>query len=236
MRGVVLHVLRYKEDSLIADIFTERYGTVPFLVRVPRQRKPTLRTQLLRPLNILELTFDMRQTQSLQRLKEMHVAVPYASLPYEPVKETLALFLSEVLRYALRHEASNEPLMEFLLRSLRWLDDAQGAVSNFHIVFLLQLTHYLGIQPDLQDADGTQYFDFSDGCLRPQMPLQGYSLVPDEARLLPLLLRLQYRSMHLLRLSREQRVRILDLIILYYRLHVAEFPELKSLAILHEVW
>ncbi|MCF0195942.1 MAG: DNA repair protein RecO [Bacteroidaceae bacterium] len=235
VKGVVLYALRYGEDSLIVDIYTERYGTLPFLVKAQRQRRASVHTQLLRPLNILELEFDYRPSLSLQRIRGMRLEVAYNTLPYEPVKQTLALFLSELLHHALRHEAANPPLLHFLQCSMQWLDKAKGNVGNFHIVFMLQLTRHLGLCPDVEAVEGTVHFDLQDGMVKPGIPQGGHCLSVRETALLPLFMRLSFPTMHLLRMTREQRARALDLLILYFRLHVAEFPELKSTEILREL-
>ena len=52
---------------------------------------------------------------------------------------------------------------------------------------------------------------------------------------LPKLLRMNLRNMHRFRLNRQQRNRILDVLTLYYQLHVPEFRNLRSLAVLREV-
>jgi DNA repair protein RecO (recombination protein O) len=42
--------------------------------------------------------------------------------------------------------------------------------------------------------------------------------------------------MHLFRLSRSERNRILELLLTYYRLHLPAFPELRSLSVLRELF
>lgn len=54
--------------------------------------------------------------------------------------------------------------------------------------------------------------------------------------MLPVLFRMNYPTMHLFRLSRRERQRILHVLNEYYRLHVPGFPELKSLEILQELF
>ena len=107
-QGIVLHYNRYNDDSAIVDIFTLSRGSVSFLVRDRRQqRKKSIHTTLLRPLNVVEVMFDYRATASLQRIQEVHIAHCYTSLPYDPIKETVALFLSEFLHNVLRSEVKN---------------------------------------------------------------------------------------------------------------------------------
>ena len=92
--GIVLHQVKYNDESVIVNIYTLQHGNMGFLVKMPRQKRSNVRTLLLRPLNILELDFDFRPNLSLQRIRDMKLHVSYESLPYEPVKGTLALFLS----------------------------------------------------------------------------------------------------------------------------------------------
>ena len=235
-QGIVLHYNRYNDDSAIVDTFTLSHGSVAFLVRDRRgQRKGGLHTTLLRPLNIVELVFDYRSSASLQRIQELHIAHCYTSLPYHPIKETVALFLSEFLHGALRSEVQNPDLYHYLLYSLQWLDAAHDGLANFHVAFLIRLTHYLGFWPNIKGRESLPYFDLRDGIATDTEPLHNAFLKGEEAAVLPKLLRMNLRNMHKFCLSRQQRNRIVDVLMLYYQLHVPEFRNLKSLGVLREV-
>ena len=238
-RGIVLHMLRYDDDHVIADIFTENRGSLSFMVRQPRSRRSQVPSVLLPPLSILEIDFDYRAQHNLQRIREMHVATPYASLPYHPVKCALALFLAEFLHYSLRNEEGNPQLFQYLTYGLRWLDEAHDSLANFHLVFLMRMSRFMGFWPNVEEAagvpSGTCVFDLREGVLSREMPMHDDILRRDEARLVPLFLRMNYRTMHHMRMTRVQRNRVLEVIIEYYRLHVPEIPELKSVAVLHDM-
>ena len=45
-----------------------------------------------------------------------------------------------------------------------------------------------------------------------------------------------YETMHLFKMSRSERNRCTEIILTYYRLHVPNFPELKSLGIMQELF
>ena len=98
-RGIVLRTIRYSDAALIADIYTESRGTLGFLVRVPRSRKSVIRNVLLSPLTLLELEIDYRENRKLQRLVDVRVDEPYRSVPYEPVKETIAKDFMSMQKY-----------------------------------------------------------------------------------------------------------------------------------------
>ena len=235
-QGIVLHYNRYNDDSAIVDIFTLSRGSLPFLVRDRRQqRKGGLQATLLRPLNVVELMFDYRPSASLQRIQELHIAHCYTSLPYDPVKETVALFLSEFLHNTLHSEVQNPDLYHYILYSLQWFDAAHEGLANFHMAFLIRLTHYLGFWPNIKGRETLPYFDLRDGVKTDTEPQHGSFLKGEEATVLPKLLRMNLRNMHKFRLNRHQRNRILDVLTLYYQLHVPEFRNLRSLAVLREI-
>lgn len=234
--GIVLHYNRYNDDSAIVDIYTLSRGSVSFLVRDRRrQRKSGTQTMLLRPLNIIELVFDYRPSASLQRIQELHIGHCYTSLPYNPIKETIALFLSEFLHNALRREVQNPDLYHYILYNLQWLDAAHEGLANFHVVFLTRMTFYLGFWPNIDRRRMLPFFDMKDSIATDTEPEHNFFIKGEEAALLPKLLRMNLHNMHRFRLTREQRGRVLDLLTAYYRLHVPEFRELRSLAVLREV-
>jgi len=49
-------------------------------------------------------------------------------------------------------------------------------------------------------------------------------------------MRMDYPTMHLFRMSRAERNRILQILLLYYRLHLPAFPELQSVSVLRELY
>lgn len=235
-QGIVLHYNRYNDDSAVVDIFTLSRGSVAFLVRDRRQqRKGGMQATLLRPLNIVELVFDYRPAASLQRIQELHIAHCYTSLPYDPIKETVALFLSEFLHGTLRNEVQNQDLYHYILYSLQWFDATNEGIANFHVAFLIRLTYYLGFWPNIKGREALPFFDLRDGVGTEIAPPHGLYLKEEEAAILPLMLRMNIRNMHSFRLNRQQRNRILDVLTTYYQLHVPEFRNLRSLGVLREV-
>ena len=234
--GIVLHYNRFGDERAIVDVFTESRGCIPFLVRDRRQqRRHGLHATLLRPLNIVELVFDYRPSLSLQKLQELHIAHCYASLPYDPVKETVALFLSEFLHNVLRSEVQNKDLYHYIIYSLQWFDAATEGLGNFHIAFLIPLTRYLGFWPNVDRRQPPTFFDLKDSVATGTEPQHDFFLKGEEAAAMPRLLRMNVRNMHRFRLTRQQRNRILDVLTLYYGLHIPEFRELRSLAVLREM-
>ena len=101
---------------------------------------------------------------------------------------------------------------------------------------MLHLTRFIGFYPNVEDYASGCSFDMREGCFVYAAPLHADFLPPHEAEKIGLLLRLNYATMRLLRLTREERNRCVDVLLAYYRLHLPDFPEMKSLAVLRELF
>ena len=237
MTGIVLHVLKYNDTSNIVDLYTEQVGRASFLVKIPRSRKSNVRNVLFQPLAFVEIEVDVRPVSSLHRIQEVKSLFPFRSLPYHPYKSSIGMFLAEFLYRALREEGENAALFAYLRHSILWLDECEGkSFANFHLVFLMRLSRFLGLYPNVDDYTDGCYFDMLNACFTPSFPMSGSFLKPDEAGRIRLLLRMNYETMHLFGMSRGERNRCLTVINDYYRLHIPDFPVLKSIDVLKELF
>lgn len=234
--GIVLHTLKYNDTSNIVDIYTRENGRASFLVPVPRSRKSAVKSVLFQPLSLIEFEADYRPTSSLYRIKDAKSWFPFRTLPYDPYKSAIVLFLAEFLYRALREEAENGPLFAYLEHSIRWLDACDRNFSNFHLVFLMRLSRFLGLYPNTEDYSEGCCFDMLNACFVLAPPPHGAFLRPDEASRINLLMRMNYETMHLFAMSRTERNRCLTIINDYYRLHLPDFPVLKSLDVLKDLF
>lgn len=235
--GIVLHTLKYKDTSIIVDIYTEIAGRASFLAPVSRSRKAAVKSVLFQPLALVEFEADFRSNATLYKMKEAKSFYPFSTLPYDPHKSAIALFLSEFLYRAVREEAENRPLFAYLRHSIIWLDECESGFANFHLVFLMRLSRFLGLYPNLDDYHKGDYFDMQNACFTPLRPLlHSDYIAPEEASLLTQLMRMNYETMRLFAMSRAERTRCLVIMNGYYRLHLPDFPQLRSLEILRELF
>ena len=234
--GIVLRALKYKDNSLIVDMYTECCGRASFLVPVSRSRKATVKASIFQPLALVELEADFRPTATIYKVKDAKSYYPFSTLPYDPYKSAIALSLSEFLYRAVREESENRPLFTYLHHSIIWLDECRTGFSNFHLVFLIRLTRFLGFYPNLEGYTEGCCFDLLNACFTPFRPSHSYYINSAEAAQLLTLTRVKYDTMHVLSMNRTERMRCLTVIEQYYRLHLPDFPELKSLDVLKELF
>lgn len=234
--GIVLHTLKYNDTSIIVEMYTECLGRSSFLVKVPRSKKAAVKSVLFQPLSILELEIEVKPTSTLHRVKDVKPHFLFSSLPYDPYKSAIALFLAEFLYRAIREVAENRPLFAYLIYSIQWLDEQSSNYANFHLVFLMRLSRFLGLYPNLEDYHAGDYFDLMNASFISQKPFHNSYISEEDSARLVQLMRMNYESMHLFNMSRVERGRCLAIINEYYRIHLPDFPVLKSLEVLKELF
>ena len=235
-QAIVLHSLKYGETRLIVDMFTRSQGRQSFIVSIPKSVKGKIKKQLFQPLTLLEIESDLRPKLQLQKLSDVRLASPFSSIPFDPNKLSISLFIAEFLYYALRSEQHNEPLFDYIVNSIQWLDAQTDRFANFHLVFLMRLSRFLGFYPNLDHYQTGDYFDLRESVFLSTPPVHRDFLHPQEAEKIQLMMRMDFPTMHLFRMSHQERNRLLEVSLIYYRLHIPDFPELKSVSVLQELY
>lgn len=235
-QAIALRTVRLGNDKQITDFLTLGRGRVSCVVKVSRG-KSAVRTQLLQPLSLVEIQYEQKPTARLFPLKHAAMRRPLMTLHTDMAKLSIAIFLAEFISSATYGEKEpNEPLFRFVEQSLLWLDACTGSYANFHLVFMLNLTVFIGLLPNTDDYRPGHCFDLREGTFTPYVPVHRDFLPPAEATVLCQLMRLRYDTMHLFRMSRTDRFRCIEAILRFYRLHVPDFRELKSLDIVSELF
>jgi len=234
--AIVLHSFKYGETRLIVDVFSKESGRLSLIASLPKTQKARLKKQYFQPMTVLEITYDQRQRVQLQQLKDARLLTAWTTIPFSPEKLALSLFIAEFLYHALRSEQRDELLFAYICDSMQWLDGVERGYASFHLTFLMRLSRFLGFFPNLDNYVEGCVFDLRAGTFINNIPLHHDYLQPDESSLIHLLMRMDYPTMHLYRLSHHDRNRIVEVLLQYYRLHIPQFPELKSLQVLRELW
>jgi DNA repair protein RecO (recombination protein O) len=115
-------------------------------------------------------------------------------------------------------------------------DKLEQGVSNFHIYFLLKLSSYLGFEPHGKYSASTSFFDLKEGKFVSVQPKHPISLNASESLIFYTYLLTDEEHLADLKFSNESRKAILASVILYYELHIDYFKNLKSIAVLQEVF
>ena len=233
--GIVLHSIKYSDSSNIISVFTKDFGRVSYIVYGAHKKKSSVRSSFFQPLSIVEMEVTHSPGRDLHRIKEIKMVHLFTEIPYHPVKNALALFLSEVLYRTLKQDDVDESLFLFLENSIQQLDYCERGMANFHLVFLMKLTRYLGFAPN-DDGREFRYFDLINGVFLQERPNHNHFILPEVAKYFYSVLHTDYSVLDSLIMSREARVEIVEILIEYYRLHLPDFHGVQSIDVLQSLF
>ena len=100
---------------------------------------------------------------------------------------------------------------------------------------MLRLSGYLGFMPEDNFSKNYPFFDLREGIFVAEKELHGYFLREELSQLVHKLLTTNLQETHNIKMGRDIRKELLRQLIIFYRLHIENFPDLKSHQILEEV-
>ncbi|MBX2829123.1 MAG: DNA repair protein RecO [Flavobacteriaceae bacterium] len=232
--ALVFSSVKYAEADLIVTCFTEDFGLKSYLLRgIMKSKKGKLRASLFQPLTQLHLEAVHKDKGTLERIKEAKVTVPYKTLHTQVVKSSIVLFLAEMLKNSIQEEEANPELFSYISTALQWLD-AHEHIANFHILFLLKLTAYLGFNPDTSEIEHA-YFNLLEGNFEKEA--QGdYSETGEGVSTLKHFFGINFDDLVGTKTTKKQRFEALNLLLLYYQLHLQGYKKPKSLLVLNQLF
>ncbi len=233
-RAIVLNYLRYGDSSLIVNLYTESLGRQTIFIKGAYSKKTSVRAVLFQPLHLIEIEIHHRGNRQMQRISDAHILQPHQSIPFDPVKSSIALFIAEILSKTLKEEEANHELFEFLLHIIQALDLNDNGTANFHLIFLVHYSRYLGFYPNTKQASDDMWFDLQKGGFV-VLPTAS-SPHPEYNRLMIQLLRMSFDNLDHLQINHYQRNMLTEYLLTYYSLHVDNFGKIKSFSILKDVF
>ncbi len=233
-KAIVLSSIKYADSSLIVKAFTESDGLKSYILQgVLASKKGKIKAAYFLPLSQLELVATHKNNATLDRISEVKTHYHYQSAHSNLVKNSLVLFLSEVLSSAIVEEEENKELFQFLSESLMWMDQ-NDQVGNFHIQFLIDLSRYLGFYPDHSTVDAP-YFNLVEGAFSSYFSNES-SLNKSLSEALKLFLGTNFDNSKATKFDKNLKIELIKSIMNYYRLHLNSFKSPKSLEVLNVVF
>jgi DNA repair protein RecO (recombination protein O) len=241
-KGIVLKTIKYGETSLVATIFTELFGVQTYMINGVRTSKRTgAKAIMYQPGAILEMEVYHNGQKAMQRIKESSWAIIYQNVLSDVVKNSIALYMVELLHKSLKQPEENTSLFYFCEDAFTQLDAAAPHITaNFPLYFTLHLTGFFGFKINNEQpsdvSDDNYYVDLVEGHFTGEQPAHPHFIQGDNALVTAELLNImQLPELEQLKLNSQRRRELLLKYQEYYALHIQDFGQLKTLPVLHEV-
>ncbi len=208
---IVLHTTKFGENSLVVHTLSRDYGRRSFFVRGAGKRQMSL----FLPLNILEADIQESSKTTLFTARNISSRHPLSGIRNNLYKNSMTMFMSEVLFRVLKEGAHEQGLYEWCEKNILLLDAIQTDFSNFHIRFLLEMTMVLGFSPEARDLEPFvgEHYPIAERFMKE--PFAESMLIP---------------------LSGKVRNELSEEILKYIEFHTESAVNVNSLKVLHEIF
>jgi DNA repair protein RecO (recombination protein O) len=238
-KGIVLRTVKYGETSLIVTIFTETFGIQSYIINGVRSsgKKGPGKANLFQPAALLDLNVYHSDLKNLQRIKEFKWAYVYEHIYFDVIKNSIALFMVELLQKSLKQPEANTELFHFVEDAFIHLDHGSPvAAANFPLYFSLHLMNLYGFRFTDSYSENNSILDLQEGVFQEEAPSHPYYLDGEKSFITSLLLRtMQPQELEQIRLNKETRHDLLQAYQTYFSLHINDFGPMKTLPVLKEV-
>lgn len=234
-QGIVFNSIKYRDHDLIVRVYTRDFGLLSFMVNGARKKKSAKKASFFQPLTVLDLEINYKENRNLHSIKELHLAAGFQSIHQDISKSSISLFVAELLHKSIQEEEQNAALYAFLFSSIMLLDGLEKNLSVFNPLFLLQLATHLGIQPSGNKGE-LPYFNLEEGMYCSSSFMHEGLLNEEESNIFYKASSLSLLELQQLNITKKERQELLQNILRYYKLHLPEIGELKSLDVLSAVF
>lgn len=238
-KGIVLRTVKYGDTSIITTVYTELFGIQNYIVKGVRQSSKTSagKASFFQPSAILDMEVYHNELKQLQFIKEYQWSYLYEKVLFDVVKNTVAMFVIELLQHSLKQPEANPELFYLIEDTLKQLDKGNNTLTgNLPLYFALHLSSELGFQMQGSFSEQTPVFDLKEGMFIAEKPLHPYYIEGGPAKTTSQLLEIQfYNDLESIQLNRSMRRELLEAYQIYLSLHIHDFGEMKSFAILQEI-
>jgi len=161
-RAIALSYLKQGESSIIAKIFTEEKGLQSFIVKGVRAKKTKKNLGLFQPLKLMSINATHLPKNTLQYINEIALEHNQTNEGINMKKKFISVFVAEVMSKVLQETEKDIALFKFIWQTKIHLNRLEEINANFLLIFLIQLSEYLGFSPSKEQING-MYFDIELG-------------------------------------------------------------------------
>ncbi len=228
-QGLILRSIKYKESSQIIDVYTLDYGKQSFIVNGVRKSRPRFSSACTQPLNFVSLEAYGPISKNIKRVKEISLLHFYKTIPFNPIKSVLGLFILEAFQKCISEPEPDEKLYHFIYNTLTLIDQPDQELKHIAIHFLIHFATHLGIGPIpiLKERTHEGIYSNPEEIVLTEEVYQ-YFLV--------LTKNIEISTISVQPISKENRSFLFNALINHFEYNIPKFGKLKSLNVINSIF
>jgi len=221
-RAITLTYIKQGESSIISKIFTEKHGLQSFIIKGVRSKRAKKKLGLFQPLQLVDINATLIPKKGLQYLAEITIIETISTDKINMNKNFLAIFIAEISSKVLQENEQNSGLFKFVWEIKQKLYNANTVDENFALLFMLNLSKYLGFFPSTENINAP-FFNLETGEFSGKVFNLNIYLTEEKTTILKHLLLGKK-----INIPQELKSELLKDIIQYFRLHHYNLSNITS--------
>ena len=151
--AITLTYIKYGESSIVSKIFTKEKGLQTFMVKGVRSKKSKKKISYFEPLRLLTVDAKYTNTKSMHYVEEINIVHATENSIDKINRNFIAYFIAEICSKVLQDNEHNHDLFDYLWILSIKLFNSEKINPNFAIIFLLDLSKFLGFYPSIENLE-----------------------------------------------------------------------------------
>lgn len=232
-KAIILKTVNYTDTQKIIHVYSLEKGYLSMISPSTVFKRKNNPVQVLQ---ITEIEYFENEKGNLHKLRTVSPVMSLANLYFDIYKMNIILLWGEILHLILKNEDKNESLFEFIAGSVEYLNATQKDVGNFNLLFLYRLAGLLGFRINTNSWKEGYVFNINDGNFYPSENNTPYISGPNTAGIIYQLCTCEVSKIGNIPLNREARNILLDVILLFYSIHLNINFNIKSIQVIREIF
>ncbi len=232
-KAIVLKIIPYSDNQKIIRAYTKEMGYLSLISPAYITRKKNCSVN---PMQAVEIEFSYNEKNNLHKLHTVTPLTHLSNIYFDIYKMNIVMLWSEILNLVLKHDEKNEQLFDFIVQSVEYLNATQHDIANFNLFFLYRLPAMIGFGIDTAHYSTGDIFNIKDGifCLPDAKILHASG--PNTAKIIHQLTNCRLEEIKDIPLDRQSRNILLDIILLFFGIHLNIDFNIKSIEVIREVF
>ncbi len=233
---VVLHTIKYRDNSIIVQGYSNLCGRQSFVIRTGKSSKNYAALSQLHALSIIDTELVSGAKGEMGTIKEYLSAYKLPEIRSNIHKSAIAMFISELIYRTVKEMEQNTELYNFISRSVLQLETLESGFANFHAWFIVEFSRHLGYTPENNWSENNSTFDIISGGFTNGGVLSDFCFSSKSSSILAILLNIKPENLHSIKAGGNERFNFIKDMIRYLSFHTGYTIEVRSLNVLHEVF
>jgi len=207
------------------------------MVNGVRTSGKSARAHFFQPSSLLEMQVYHNELKNLQRIKEVKWSSLYKNVLSDVIKNSIALFMVELLQKTLKQPETNENLFHFCEDAFLHLDVAEKEITaNFAVYFSIRIAQISGFSLQNNYSEKRNIFNIQEGDFVEENLPDTEFITPQLSRDFSEMLKaIHPNDLSEIKMNGKTRSSMLKIMESFYAWHIPEFGKMKTLNVLSAI-